>query len=136
MLYYFKVTFDPETRPGVSNLVTLHCLAADMLPEEVVEEADGLTTAQYKSVVAEALCAALGPMRDRARSLRARPALLRDVLRHGAATARARADTVYAEVAARLGLTLPAHPAPAPHVLRVASTQPRRRTSASNHAHA
>lgn len=43
-----QVTFDPAARPGVSNLVTLHCLATDRLPEEAVEEADGLTTAQYK----------------------------------------------------------------------------------------
>ncbi|CAH0729419.1 unnamed protein product, partial [Brenthis ino] len=123
-----QVTFDPETRPGVSNLVTLHCLAADLLPEEAVEEAEGLSTAQYKGVVAEALCAALGPLRERAHGLRARPALLRDVLRHGAAAARARADAVYADVAARLGLALPARPAPAPraHALCVATAQPRR----------
>lgn len=42
------MTFDPERRPGVANLIRLHCLAADKTPEEVVEESDGLTTAQYK----------------------------------------------------------------------------------------
>lgn len=102
-----QVTFDPETRPGVSNLIMLHCLAADMLPEEAVQEAEGLSTAQYKRVVATALCAALGPLRERARRLRQRPALLRDVLRHGAAVARARADRVYEDVCSRLRL---AHP--------------------------
>ncbi|XP_026499919.1 tryptophan--tRNA ligase, mitochondrial [Vanessa tameamea] len=116
-----QVTFDPDTRPGVSNLVTLHCLASDKLIEEAVEEADGLTTAQYKRVVGDALCEALAPIRERARQLRARPDLLRDVLRHGAARARVRADVVYADVADRLGLTtIASEPRVHTHALRLA----------------
>lgn len=88
----------------MSNLVTIHCLADDKLPEEAVLEAEGLSTAQYKRVVAAALVRALAPVRERARRLRARPQLLRDVLRHGAARARPRADEVYARVAALAGL--------------------------------
>lgn len=98
------MTYDPEARPGVSNLVTLHCLASDKTPEEVVEEVDGLTSAQYKRVVAAALCEAVAPVRERAARLRARPGLLRDVLRHGAARARVRADLVHEHVAALLGV--------------------------------
>ncbi|CAK1586563.1 unnamed protein product [Parnassius mnemosyne] len=109
-----EVTYEPERRPGVSNLVTLHCLAADKLPEEAVEEAAGLSTAQYKRVVAGALCDALAPLRARAAALRARPATLRHVLRHGAARARLRADEVYDHVASRAGLTH-AHPHPSQH---------------------
>ncbi|XP_052741909.1 tryptophan--tRNA ligase, mitochondrial isoform X1 [Bicyclus anynana] len=104
-----QVSFDPAARPGVSNLVTLHSLAADKLPEEALEEARGLSTAQYKRVVADALCGALRPVRERAQALLARPALLHELLRHGAARARALADPVYAEVAARAGLA-PAAP--------------------------
>lgn len=99
-----QVSFDPETRPGVSNLVTIHCLAEDKLPEEAVLEAEGLSTAQYKRVVAGALQRALAPVRARAADLRARPAHLLDVLRHGAARARPRADRVYERVAALVGL--------------------------------
>ncbi|VVC87712.1 unnamed protein product [Leptidea sinapis] len=99
-----RVTYDPTRRPGVSNLVRLHCLAAGLLHEEAVLEAQGLTTAQYKSVVASALSSALAPLRARASDLRARPLLLRDVLRHGAARARRRADAVYADVSNALAL--------------------------------
>lgn len=98
------MTFEPETRPGVSNLVLLHCLAADKLPEEAVQEADGLTTAQYKREVSAALVCALRPLRERAALLLRRPALLRDVLRVGAVRARRRADEVHADVCARVGL--------------------------------
>lgn len=52
-IIYFQVTYDPEQRPGVANLVRLHCLAADKVPEEVVEESDGLTTAQYKVLASQ-----------------------------------------------------------------------------------
>lgn len=89
-----QVTYDPKERPGVSNLIKLHCLAEDKLPEEVVEESDGMTTAQYKGVVANALCEALRPVRERAVSLQAQPAFLQAVLQHGAVRARQRADEV------------------------------------------
>ncbi|CAB3260157.1 unnamed protein product [Arctia plantaginis] len=102
-----QVTFDRENRPGVSNLIAVHCLAADKLPEEAVEEADGLDTGRYKRVVAAALSEALGPVRERAAALRRRPELLRDVLRHGAVRARVRADEVYESVLARVGLAPP-----------------------------
>ncbi|KAJ0178568.1 hypothetical protein K1T71_006391 [Dendrolimus kikuchii] len=61
-----QVTFEPETRPGVANLVRIHCLAEDKTPEEAVEEADGLTTGQYKALVAAALARALRPVRAEA----------------------------------------------------------------------
>lgn len=99
-----QVTFDPEARPGVSNLVALHCLASDALPEEAVEEAAGLTTAQYKRVVSTALSAHLRGVRERARELLAQPAHLRAVLAHGAARARTRADETWARVVAQAGL--------------------------------
>lgn len=37
----------------MANLVRLHCLAAGKVPEEVVEESDGLTTAQYKVLASQ-----------------------------------------------------------------------------------
>ncbi|XP_028160550.1 tryptophan--tRNA ligase, mitochondrial [Ostrinia furnacalis] len=112
-----QVTYEPEARPGVANLVALHCLAADKTPEEVVEESDGFTTAQYKREVARELCATIAPIRERALQYRARPALLRDVLRHGAARARPRADDVFQRAAELTGLA-PAAPARAARLAR------------------
>ncbi|XP_060802509.1 tryptophan--tRNA ligase, mitochondrial [Amyelois transitella] len=99
-----QVTYAPEERPGVSNLVQLYCLAAARLPEEAVEEAAGLSTAQFKLEVARALCDKLRPVRERFLELRARPDMLRDVLRAGAATARLRADDTFGLVREALGL--------------------------------
>ncbi|RVE51363.1 hypothetical protein evm_003918 [Chilo suppressalis] len=127
------VTYEPESRPGVSNLVRLHCLAADILPEEAVEEADGLNTAQYKALVARALVRHLAPIRERARRLLADPRLIHAALQHGAARARARADTTHERLARLMG-TAPLYtalardgdgaaggePAPAPRTRRPA----------------
>lgn len=105
-----QVTWEPEARPGVSNLVRLHCLAAGLAPAAAVAGAAGLTTARYKREVARALGDALRGLRARHAELRARPALLRAVLAAGAARARLRADETYADVAARVGLAAPALP--------------------------
>ncbi|XP_014368653.2 tryptophan--tRNA ligase, mitochondrial isoform X1 [Papilio machaon] len=107
-----QVTFDPEGRAGVSNLVRLHCLARGLVPEEALCEAEGLTSAQYKEVVARALCECVAPVRARLCELTARPHLLHEVLRHGAARARRRADEVYERVAELTGLA----PRLAPHL--------------------
>ncbi|GBP15826.1 Tryptophan--tRNA ligase, mitochondrial [Eumeta japonica] len=108
-----QITYDPETRPGVSNLVAMHCLSTDKVPEEVVEEVDGI-----KKLVGECICSVVAPIRERAQQLLARPALLRDVLRVGTARARTRADQTYEDVARLVGVGIPT---PSAHILRSAS---------------
>ncbi|XP_047993328.1 tryptophan--tRNA ligase, mitochondrial [Leguminivora glycinivorella] len=105
-----EVTFDPENRLGVSNLIQLHCLSTGMTTDEAVDAAKGLTTAQYKGVVAAAVSAELRPVRTRYLELRSRPRVLRDVLARGAEAARRRADETYADVAACVGVAAPALP--------------------------
>lgn len=39
-----EVTFEPEKRPGVANLITIHSLTLGCSPEEIVERAKGLDT--------------------------------------------------------------------------------------------
>lgn len=41
-----EVTYDPENRPGVANLVTIHALTTDSTTEQIVERAKGLNTGQ------------------------------------------------------------------------------------------
>ncbi|KAJ2944090.1 hypothetical protein O0L34_g18054 [Tuta absoluta] len=125
-----RVTWAPHARPGVANLITLHCLASDKLPEEVVEESDGISTAMYKKVVAEALCAALRPVRERAASLRRRPRLLRDVLALGAARARHRADRTYEHVARLAGLAPAPHRDPTVHAVKLPPAPSKQKTRA------
>lgn len=41
-----EVTYEPETRPGVANLVNLHSLFTGKTPDEICKEAAGLNTGQ------------------------------------------------------------------------------------------
>jgi len=41
-----EVTYEPEKRPGVSNLIDIHSLFTGKTPEEICKEAAGLNTAQ------------------------------------------------------------------------------------------
>lgn len=59
------ISYEPETRPGVSNLIDIHCACTDKFPEEIVEDCllQVLDTANYKKVVADALIQTLNPIR-------------------------------------------------------------------------
>lgn len=101
------VSYDPETRPGVSNLVSLHCLSVGATPEEAVEEADGMTTDGYKQLVADRVISAVSVVREKAERALRDPVALRAVLRAGARRAAAIADETQREVASHTGLYVP-----------------------------
>ncbi|XP_073473624.1 tryptophan--tRNA ligase, mitochondrial [Aquarana catesbeiana] len=98
-----EVTYDPEGRPGVSNLVAIHSAVTGLTPEDVVEQSRGLETAQYKLVVAEAVIEKLTPIRGEIQRLRADEGFLRVVLNQGAVRAREVAAPVYDAVCRLVG---------------------------------
>lgn len=99
-----EVTFDPEARPGVSNLVAIHAAMARIGVDEAVALARGLDTGQYKKLVAEAVVQRLTPIREEILKLRADPAHLEAVLAQGTCKARELAAPVLKEVRQRVGL--------------------------------
>ncbi|XP_022596695.1 tryptophan--tRNA ligase, mitochondrial [Seriola dumerili] len=98
-----EVTFDPETRPGVSNLVTIHAAMATISVEEAVSQARGLDTGAYKKLVTEAVIQRLTPIREEIERLRSERAHLEAVLARGNGRARELAAPVLGEVRQRLG---------------------------------
>ncbi|KAM4609332.1 tryptophan--tRNA ligase, mitochondrial [Polymixia lowei] len=100
-----EVTFDPETRPGVSNLVTIHAAMAMVSVEEAVSQAKGLDTGAYKQLVAEAVIQRLMPIREEIERLRADRGHLERVLAQGTHRARELAAPVLREVRQRVGFT-------------------------------
>ncbi|XP_068185710.1 tryptophan--tRNA ligase, mitochondrial [Antennarius striatus] len=99
-----EVTFDPETRPGVSNLVTIHAATARIGVEEAVTQARGLDTGAYKALVSEAVIQSLTPIREELQRLRMDPAHLEGVLTQGTCRAQELAAPVLREVRKRVGL--------------------------------
>ncbi len=83
-----EVTYEPESRPGVSNLVSMHAAVSGQSVEEVVRLAEGMDTGQYKNVVAEAIVQKLQPIRLEIQRLRADRGHLESLLAKGAENAR------------------------------------------------
>ncbi|XP_078478471.1 tryptophan--tRNA ligase, mitochondrial [Lampetra planeri] len=97
------VTFDPESRPGVSNLVTIHAAMAMISVEEAVSQARGLDTGAYKTLVTEAVVQRLTPIREEIDRLRLDRAHLQEALAQGSRKARELAAPVLKEVRERVG---------------------------------
>ncbi|XP_075159448.1 tryptophanyl-tRNA synthetase, mitochondrial [Haematobia irritans] len=57
------VTYDPNNRPGVSNLVVIHSMVTNTPIEKIVDEAKSIDTGRYKIRVAEAVVEHLKPIR-------------------------------------------------------------------------
>lgn len=98
------VTFHPEERPGVANLITIHSLATGLTPEEICEESSILDTGKYKLRVAEALVEHLNPIRLKIEEYMQHPDYLESVLVEGAEKAGVVADATLTEVKDRIGL--------------------------------
>lgn len=98
-----EVTYETESRPGVSNLVSMHAAVSGQSVEEVVRLAEGMDTGQYKNVVAEAIVQKLQPIRLEIQRLRADRGHLESLLAKGAEKARSLAAPVMTEVRKLVG---------------------------------
>lgn len=98
------VSFEPEARPGVSNLVAIHSLVTDTSIEKIVEEAKSTDTGRYKLCVAEAVVEHLKPIRNQIEWYLSRRNDLTDILDAGAAKAREIAQNTLLEVKQKMGL--------------------------------
>jgi tryptophanyl-tRNA synthetase len=101
-----EVRYDPEAKPGVSNLLTILAAATGDDPESV---AKGYSRyGDLKNATAEALIAMLEPIRARYRELAADPAAADALLAAGAEKARSVAAVTMARARDAVGL-LPRH---------------------------
>jgi tryptophanyl-tRNA synthetase len=94
------VTYEPERRPEVANLVLLTALCLDRAPEAVAASVAGAGAAALKRLCAEAVNERFRTVRARRRELIADRAYLRAVLRAGNERARAIAEDTLAHVQA------------------------------------
>jgi tryptophanyl-tRNA synthetase len=97
-----EVRYDPDAKPGVSNLLSILAAATDGDPEALAEE-----YTQYgplKDDAAAAVIKLLAPLQSRFAELVADPSETDRILATGAAKARAMAGPTMARVRGRLGL--------------------------------
>ena len=79
-----EIRYDPENKPGVSNLLTIYCAAAGKTVEEAAAEFAGQGYGTLKSTVADALVELLRPIREETERLLKDKAYLESVYREGA----------------------------------------------------
>jgi tryptophanyl-tRNA synthetase len=98
------VLYDPEEKPGISNLLELYSSAAEVpISEAEAQFGDG-GYGTFKKAVAEAIVECLRPVQERYRELAADPAELDRLLARGAEKARAIATGVLDRVREATGL--------------------------------
>jgi len=97
-----QVRFDPEHKPGVSNLLQILAAATDAEPEGLADQFEDY--ASLKSAVTEAVVELLRPVRERYLELATDPEGAEDLLAASAAKARSVASATLARAQEAIGL--------------------------------
>lgn len=98
------VTYDAESRPGVSNLIVIHSMVTGSSIDKIVEEATAIDTGRYKLRVAEAVVEHLKPIRLAIDDHLAKKNDLIHLLESGAERARQVAQENIVEIKEKMGL--------------------------------
>jgi tryptophanyl-tRNA synthetase len=100
-----EVRYDPESKPGLSNLIELLAVATDRSPTDVAGSYQRY--GDLKGDLAEALVELLRPVRERRVALAADPGAVTALLAKGADKARVTASATYRRAAEAIGLLSP-----------------------------
>jgi tryptophanyl-tRNA synthetase len=101
------VRYDPEQKPGISNLLEIMSVSTGEPIPELEARYDSGGYGQFKSDVAEAVVALLDPIRTRYEELRADEPELRTLLARGADKARETAAPTLEQMYERMGFVRP-----------------------------
>ena len=93
-----RITFDPEGRPEVSNLLMLASLATGEAPEAIADRIGDAGAGALKALVTESLNEMLAPLRSRRAELIANEDYLLSILHAGNERANEQADQTLSEV--------------------------------------
>lgn len=98
-----EVKYDPENKPGISNLLTIYAAIKDISIEEAEKEFVGKRYGEFKTAVADAVCAELEPFQNRYKQIVETKAY-EAVLREGAVKAKKMAKATLNKVQKAIGL--------------------------------
>ncbi len=98
------ITYDPDTRPEVANLLHLTGLCTGRDPRAIADEIGNGGGGTLKKMLTEALNETLAPVRERRTDLADDPAYLAGVLARGNARANEVADATLGDVRAAMGM--------------------------------
>ncbi|XP_031838075.1 tryptophanyl-tRNA synthetase, mitochondrial isoform X2 [Nomia melanderi] len=99
-----EVTYEPEKRPGVANLITIHSVLTGKMPDQICLEVKGLDTGKYKLLLADLIIEKLHPIREEFSRLIKEPVYLNEVLKNGKERATEIAEVCWHEVRDKVGI--------------------------------
>ncbi|EWS79913.1 tryptophan--tRNA ligase [Brachybacterium phenoliresistens] len=99
-----QITYDPEGRPEVANLLTIASQCTGRSPEDIAEEIGDKGAGTLKVMTAEVLNEHLAPIRARRAELEKDPGALFEILRAGNARANEVAEQTLARVREVMGM--------------------------------
>ena len=100
-----EVTFDPTTRPGVSNLISIHSGCTGQSSDDICKEVSHLNTGQYKLYLADVINEHLGPIREKYEHYENNLNEVETILEQGADKARVIAEQTMSEVKKLIGVS-------------------------------
>lgn len=100
------ITYDPENRPEVANLLMLIALCTGDAPQTIAERIGDGGGGMLKKMLTEALNEKLRPLRERRRQLEAQPDYIRQVLLDGSQRAREIAARTLDEVRTAMNMCI------------------------------
>ena len=98
-----EIRFDPEQKPGVSNLLTIYSALTDRAVGELEDEYDGRGYGALKQDLADVVVEFVTPFRDRTLELLEDQQALMDILEAGRVAASAIAEATLRDVFQRVG---------------------------------
>ncbi|HYH31316.1 MAG TPA: tryptophan--tRNA ligase [Pseudonocardia sp.] len=102
-----EIRYDPEAKPGISNLLTIYSALADRKVSELEADYAGKGYGDLKKDLAEVVATFVEPLRQRVRTYQDDPAELDRVLARGATRAREVAGATLTTVHERIGFLPP-----------------------------
>ncbi len=99
-----EMRYDPERKPGISNLLMLYSLFSEQPIKTVEKNFRGKGYAVLKKSLAELLCQKLEPMRKKKKELSSRDIYVQTIIKQGAVKARSIASNTMELVRSKVGL--------------------------------
>ena len=98
------VKFDPENKPGVSNLMQIYSAITSKTMEEIEKEFEGSGYGNFKVKVAEVVINKLEPIQKKYKEILENPEYLKEIYTRGAENARKLASKTLNDVKERIGI--------------------------------
>lgn len=101
-----EIRFDPDSKPGVSNLLSIYGAIKGISPEAAQNDFSGMGYGALKDGVTEAVLSVLVPLQQKYNEIRSDKAFLNEIMQNGSEKAAYTANKVLSKVYKKVGFGL------------------------------